>query len=355
MAARAAERARWRRLIWCGTLLPIGQTAPRTMRTALNRWLALVRSPSPCAQYDTLGVPPAASSAEIKKAYYTLARKLHPDKNPNDPNAKAAFQRVGEAYQVLSNDELRAKYDRAGRDGIGQQTFLESSTFFAILFGSEQFDSLVGELQLASLFAMDGQVSEKQLAAKQRRREVVCALHLAQQLAMYVAGDEREFAADMHELAARLAKSSFGDVLLYTIGSVYEGKAAEYFGGGAFEILSTRYAKLRAQGHAASSAIKLAQAGVRTYTVFKQIEKSMEQTKKAGAQDAQANLCARMRAAPTVCRCPFSSAHRHSPCFPPPPFPPARHSLRPQRARGGAHGSDGSDARVRLASVGARH
>lgn len=240
--------------------------------------------------YDVLRVPPDAPAPAIKKAYYTLARRLHPDKNPGDPEANAAFQAVGEAYQVLSNPELRAKYDRSGKAALGGQPLLESATFFAILFGSEQFDALVGELQLAMLFGMDGgQASERALSARQARREVLCALHLAQLLSMHVAGDEAEFAQDAHELAQRLRRGSFGEVLLHTIGCVYEGKAAEHLGEGPF---ATRLAQLRAHGHAASSAIRLAQAGVRTYQVFRQVERSVEARKAGGDLDAQANLCA---------------------------------------------------------------
>lgn len=50
--------------------------------------------------YGLLGVPKTAASEEIKKQYYLLARKLHPDKNPDDPLAKDRFQKLGEAYQA---------------------------------------------------------------------------------------------------------------------------------------------------------------------------------------------------------------------------------------------------------------
>lgn len=64
--------------------------------------------------YQTLGVSKDASQDEIKKAYRKLARKYHPDVNPDDPNAEEKFKDINEAYQVLSDEDKRTKYDRFG-------------------------------------------------------------------------------------------------------------------------------------------------------------------------------------------------------------------------------------------------
>ena len=64
--------------------------------------------------YQTLDVGKNANQDEIKKAYRNLARKYHPDVNPDDPNAEEKFKNINEAYQVLSDDEKRTKYDQFG-------------------------------------------------------------------------------------------------------------------------------------------------------------------------------------------------------------------------------------------------
>ncbi|MBT8296255.1 MAG: molecular chaperone DnaJ [Gramella sp.] len=72
--------------------------------------------------YEILGVSKDASAAEIKKAYRKMALKHHPDKNPGDPKAEDMFKKSAEAYEVLGNQEKRAKYDRFGHqafDGSG--------------------------------------------------------------------------------------------------------------------------------------------------------------------------------------------------------------------------------------------
>ncbi|CAN6561674.1 unnamed protein product [Malus baccata var. baccata] len=71
--------------------------------------------------YETLGVSKNASSSEIKKAYYGLAKKLHPDTNKNDPDTEKKFQEVQKAYEVLKDEEKRQEYDQMGHDAYENQ------------------------------------------------------------------------------------------------------------------------------------------------------------------------------------------------------------------------------------------
>lgn len=69
--------------------------------------------------YEVLGVAKTAAGDEIKKAYRKVAIKYHPDKNPDDPTAEDKFKEAAEAYEVLSDDNKRARYDRYGHQGVG--------------------------------------------------------------------------------------------------------------------------------------------------------------------------------------------------------------------------------------------
>ncbi|TCK66768.1 molecular chaperone DnaJ [Winogradskyella wandonensis] len=68
--------------------------------------------------YDILGVSKSASAAEIKKAYRKMALKYHPDKNPDDKEAEEKFKKAAEAYEVLGNEDKRAKYDQFGHQAF---------------------------------------------------------------------------------------------------------------------------------------------------------------------------------------------------------------------------------------------
>jgi DnaJ-class molecular chaperone len=65
---------------------------------------------------------------------------------------------VGEAYQVLSSEEMRAKYDTTGKEALEASSLVDPTSFFAMLFGSEPFEYLIGELRLATMFLHGGDV-----------------------------------------------------------------------------------------------------------------------------------------------------------------------------------------------------
>ena len=96
--------------------------------------------------YEVLGVARSASEGEIKKAFRRLARELHPDVNDHDPAAEEKFKEAAEAYEVLTDAERRATYDRFGHEGLrsgGYQPraadFSSFSQIFETIFGGDPF------------------------------------------------------------------------------------------------------------------------------------------------------------------------------------------------------------------------
>jgi molecular chaperone DnaJ len=87
--------------------------------------------------YEVLGVPRDSDPTQIKKAFRKLARELHPDVNRHDPEAEEKFKEAAEAYEVLSDDQRRAIYDRYGHDGLksrGYSPHFEGFGSFADIF-----------------------------------------------------------------------------------------------------------------------------------------------------------------------------------------------------------------------------
>ncbi|RPB11399.1 DnaJ-domain-containing protein [Morchella conica CCBAS932] len=122
--------------------------------------------------YDTLEVTPTASELEIKKAYRKLAIKLHPDKNLDDPTAPAKFQAISEAYQVLSNEELRKQYDKYGKErAVPDSGFEDPSEFFSMIFGGDAFEDWIGELSLMKDLTRTMEITMKEMEEEEAASE----------------------------------------------------------------------------------------------------------------------------------------------------------------------------------------
>jgi len=193
--------------------------------------------------YDALAVAVDVEESKIKRAYYIQARKWHPDKNPSE-EAKTKFQEIGEAYQVLGDEKLRAIYDREGEEGLSADKTdaavdnLDPSLIFTFLFGSDSFNDIVGRLSLVTqqlVVGADGDpttssVTNEQLMELERRRVLRLALALRKRIQTYVDGNIEHAKATWKEEGARLVEVRYGEELLNTVGRTYGLVATQVIG-----------------------------------------------------------------------------------------------------------------------------
>jgi hypothetical protein len=277
--------------------------------------------------YDLLKVSTNASSAELKKAYYKEARICHPDKNPGDPDSAKRFQQLGHAYQVLSNEQSRAAYDKNGKPDSStgptemQISDIDPTVFFAVMFGSEAVRSYVGDLWIAgkadSLMKeqammefnnadgegtteMDEEAYRKNAATrsaadvlKQRKREVEIAIFLRERIQPFVDGtiDEAEFVAQCQEEAANITKGSFGDVFCSTIGFALEIEGSDFIGShDSFLGLEGQAAKMKKRSRTLNNQMKVLSAGIGAAQAGRQAYKQVDKLQKDAKAKAQTTI-----------------------------------------------------------------
>ncbi|KAI9504719.1 DnaJ-like protein [Coemansia spiralis] len=142
-------------------------SSPQTPKRKGGRTKGTDEDPLETEYYDWLEVSPAATQAEIKKKYYVLALKYHPDKNPS-AEAEEKFKHISEAYAVLSDPDLRKQYNELGAEkNRDQNAAVDPTFFFNNLFGGERFVSIIGELNIISEL---GQVADE--ATEEEESEV---------------------------------------------------------------------------------------------------------------------------------------------------------------------------------------
>jgi len=111
--------------------------------------------------YEILGVPRNTTAEQIKKAYRQMALKYHPDRNPNNKEAEELFKEAAEAYEVLSDTEKRARYDRFGHEGV-RTAFGSGGFSWSDFHHFGDFEDILGSL-FGSFFGMGGERQARQV------------------------------------------------------------------------------------------------------------------------------------------------------------------------------------------------
>lgn len=191
--------------------------------------------------YEALELETNANASKIKRQYYLMARKYHPDKNPGDPASAEKFKSAAEAYQVLSDPQLRFEYDHNGMDALSADKTstngnldqqMDPSLLLAFLFGSDRFNSYIGRL-VTSTSAMLGdtdKLSATDARILQERRCTRLAMTLVNRIQPWVDRNFEETEDVWTTQTEELKTASYGWELLQVIGMAYELTALQFLG-----------------------------------------------------------------------------------------------------------------------------
>ncbi|OII73758.1 uncharacterized protein cubi_03556 [Cryptosporidium ubiquitum] len=268
--------------------------------------------------YDLLSVSPNAGADEIRRQYYRKAKQYHPDKNPDDADAKDKFQKLGEAYQILADPERRKRYDEYGIGATYDMPVIDSSLIFTILFGSDSLEKYVGKLKMVSLVeiattngsqngASNSNEMEQAIDNEQSKRTILLAVEMRKKIAPVleefdaensVPIETSEILKDWRESISQEAKSlcnnSFCDAMVEAIGWSYENYGSQYLGKiDTFLGIGGKYAKFQAKTRNVASTWKMASTAIRTAMAAQNLQSSMKKKQcgaKEGEYDNEANM-----------------------------------------------------------------
>lgn len=253
--------------------------------------------------YDCLNLPPSASKADIRKSYYRLAMLYHPDKHVAEAASgdgasyEVRFKEVNEAYQVLSDDKLRAAYDMHGRKGVEQTAFMDAREVFKQMFGGDAFVDIIGEISFGQMLQdafeeaqresdqttisnqprRDSSGRRVELLSEEQREQLIrqraqrvahLSAKLIDRLLLYTGGlyTPDEFAEHCRKEAVNLSRESFGPELLRSVGYVYGMRAKQHLGKSSFLGLPSLYHSIKEKGHIVSHVFSTVSAARDVYS-----------------------------------------------------------------------------------------
>ncbi|KAG0318665.1 hypothetical protein BGZ99_005509 [Dissophora globulifera] len=280
-------------------------------------------SPLETELYDILGVPVDASPTLIKKNYRALALQNHPDKNP-DPEAHARFQKISEAYQVLSDPKLRSDYNQYGhnKDVSPEGGFVNPEAFFKSQFGGDRFVDIIGEISIgrdmrdalndpedesttglspeekAKREASATEFKDKARDEARQARVDKLVKNLIHKLSIYTEGPCDYNAAKAYQEIVRLEAEelkaeSYGVELLHAIGFTYTLKAKQFLGKNEMLGLGSWFHGVREKGHILTETVSTLRAAMdlqQSFTQLQEAEKEeMDEAAKKALEEAAAS------------------------------------------------------------------